>query len=114
MLEAMHLQLTAEDEDVLVSQLRAGSNHVTFESFLKVFALLQPIDLLTLYDNDAILLEFGSPTDFGGLLRRSSRGSLTRRESLALQKAKASPASNVLAARLFLGGVAATVAPLIS
>ena len=80
----------------------------------KVFALLQPIDLLTLYDNDAILLEFGSPTDFGGLLRRSSRGSLTRRESLALQKAKASPASNVLAARLFLGGVAATVAPLIS
>eukprot|EP00802_Teleaulax_amphioxeia_P007569 Tamp_07576.p1 GENE.Tamp_07576~~Tamp_07576.p1 ORF type:complete len:489 (+),score=98.94 Tamp_07576:173-1468(+) len=106
-LEAAHLKATVEDTETLLRVMQAGAqdSKVSFPQFLATFALLEPLDLLAMFDKDAHLFELGSAGDLAGVLKGRQ---LTRRQTQALEK-KAATNDN-LALRLFAAGIAATLA----
>ena len=118
-LDAAHLKATVEDVEVLVRVMKgvkggqggAGGTGgavgaVTFPQFLATFALLEPLDMVAMFDKEATLFELGSAGDLSQLLKGKT---LTRRQTQALQQKVAAGEQN-LPLRLFAAGVAATLA----
>lgn len=100
-LDAAHLKTTVEDTQTLVRVMQAGAQDmkVSFPQFLATFALLEPLDLLAMFDKDAHLFELGSAGDLGQVLQGRK---LTRRQTKALEQ-KAATNDN-LPLRLFAAG----------
>jgi hypothetical protein len=85
--------------------LGSSSGKVSFDQFLETFALLEPLDLVAIFDKEANFFRLGSAGDLAQLLENKP---LTRRESIKIQEKSAK--NENLALRLFAAGVAATLA----
>ena len=72
---------------------------------METFALLEPLDLVAIFDKEANFFRLGSAGDLAHLLEGKN---LTRRQSIKLQEK--SEKNENLALRLFAAGVAATLA----
>ena len=85
--------------------LGSSSGKVSFDQFLETFALLEPLDLVAIFDKEANFFRLGSAGDLAQLLENKP---LTRRESIKIQEKSAK--NENLALRLFAAGGAATLA----
>lgn len=105
-LDAAGIKATVEDAETLVRAMRGDKlGRVSFVQFLATFALLEPLDMIAMFDKEATMFELGSPGDLADVLRAKK---LTRRQTQQMEK-KVEKNEN-LPLRLFAAGVAATLA----
>ena len=101
-LQELCLEATEKDAEVLLQEIDQNDDgEVNFAEFLRVFSLLEPIDLLHHFDDVASMFELGSTTDFA-----TARLRMGKRKSPAFTGSK----SQQMATRLAAGGIAAVIA----
>ncbi len=109
-LDAAQLKTTVEDAEALVKAMRADDCEtckVSFAQFLSTFALLEPLDMVAMFDKEAQLFELGSAGDLAQFFDKKTP-TLTRRQSAQMQKSVNS--NEDLPLRLLCAGLAATLA----
>ena len=120
-LQELYLDLTEEDAELLLQEMdKNNDGNVNFVEFLRMFALLEPIDLLQQYEDISAMFELGSTTDFAAaaVMARSKFRMTKKRPGSHKTGFFAAPAPKMLVPapaydlflRLGAGGVAAVIA----